>query len=252
MYGEGVFETLRVIDHQLPLLRYHWQRVTEAAEQLGLCVSLDVAENFIRSLDLTGIQWLRLQWSPRSTGRGYGAQDRAAPCHLLIWAGSELTSDASGVKLRRLTTQLPRRSFSHGLKMVSAPEYSQAARELAALVPTHSVSDGLLLTSKGDVIETTRSNIIFIGLEGIVTPCLREYGVGGVMRRALLEQAKLKGWKVVVRPIHYRELDSFTSVYVSNALMGCRPVDQIDSHYYSPSNTFNFEALSRELGFNDD
>ena len=252
MYGEGVFETLRVIDHEIPLLRYHWQRVTEAAEQLGLCVSLEVAEDFIRSLDLTGLQWLRLKWSPRSTGRGYGAQDRAAPCHLLIWAGSELISDASAVKLKRLTTQLPRRSFSHGLKMVSAPEYSQAARELAAFAATHSVSDGLLLTSKGDVIETTRSNLIFIGLDGIVTPCLREYGVDGVMRRAILEQAKIKGWKVVVRPIHYQELNSFTSVYVSNALMGCRPVDQIDNHGYARSNTFNLETLSRELGFNND
>jgi 4-amino-4-deoxychorismate lyase len=252
MYGEGVFETLRIVDGRIPLLETHWRRVRSAAVQLGMAISIESAELFLQTIDLSSLQWLRLQWSPRSTGRGYGAQDNVAYCQLLAWGGADLSHQSGAVKLVSLTTQLPQRSFSSGLKMVSAAEYSHAAAELKGLAQDQQLTDGLLLSAQGDVIETTRSNLFFIGSEGIVTPCLNDHGVSGVMRSVVIDYAKAQSWPLSIRPVSQQELGSFQSVYLSNALMGCAPVTQIDHHHYQDSKHYDLQSLTRELGFNND
>ena len=258
MYGEGVFETLRIVDGRIPLLEAHWRRVRRAAVQLGMAISIESAELFLQTIDLSSLQWLRLQWSPRSTGRGYGAQDNVAYCQLLAWGGADLSNQSDAVKLASLTTRLPQRSFSSGLKMVSAAEYSHAAAELRELAEARDqqkpqeLTDGLLLSAQGNVIETTRSNLFFIGSAGIVTPCLKEYGVSGVMRSVVIDYAKAQSWPLSIRPVSQQELGSFQSVYLSNALMGCTPVEQIDHHHYQDSKLYDLRSLTRELGFNND
>lgn len=252
MYGEGVFETLRIVNGQIPLLAMHWRRVRSAAAQLGIAISIESAEGFIRSIDLSPLRWLRLQWSPRANGRGYSAGDRAIQCHLLAWGGSGISSESGSVKLASLTTLLPKRTFSAGLKMVSASEYSQAANELKDLAEAQPITDGLLVNVQGEVIETTRSNLFFIGSEGIVTPCLKEYGVSGVMRSVVIDYAKAKSWPLSIRSVKHQELGSFQSVYLTNALMGCRAVDQIDQYRYQENMSYNLQSLMRELGFNND
>jgi 4-amino-4-deoxychorismate lyase len=136
--------------------------------------------------------------------------------------------------------------------MVSASEYSQAANELKDLAEAQPITDGLLVNVQGEVIETTRSNLFFIGSEGIVTPCLKEYGVSGVMRSVVIDYAKAKSWPLSIRSVKHQELGSFQSVYLTNALMGCRAVDQIDQYRYQENMSYNLQSLMRELGFNND
>ncbi|WP_298636974.1 aminotransferase class IV [uncultured Umboniibacter sp.] len=252
MYGEGVFETLRIVDGSIPLLAAHWRRVRRAAAQLGIAISIESAEGFLQSIDLSSLRWLRLQWSPCSAGRGYGARNNTAQCQLLAWGGTDLTNAPGLVKLVSLTTRLSPRTFSSGLKMVSAADYSAAASELDKLAQHQHLADGLLLNAEGNVIETTRSNVFFLGSEGIVTPCLKEYGVSGVMRSVVIDLAKAKDWPLSIRPVNQQELGSFHSAYLSNALMGCIPVAQIDEYRYQSNNRYDLQSLTRELGFNND
>ena len=54
MYGDGLFETIRMFDDQLPFLPLHWERLNRGLQVLGMTVpsnwSVDFFEDEIRKI----------------------------------------------------------------------------------------------------------------------------------------------------------------------------------------------------------
>jgi len=79
-YGDGLFETMRYVKGEIPLLTQHMERLFRGADILGLHINHDVLDVQLRQAD----QWLSSQGAAqamlklmvvrRSTAAGYAPQ----------------------------------------------------------------------------------------------------------------------------------------------------------------------------------
>jgi 4-amino-4-deoxychorismate lyase len=81
-----------------------------------------------------------------------------------------------------------------------------------------------MLSTAGQVIGGSMSNVFLADDNGLVTPELAACGVAGVMRRLVLEAAAALGWAVSVRPVAASELAAAREVFVTNVRWGVQSV----------------------------
>jgi branched-chain amino acid aminotransferase len=96
----------------------------------------------------------------------------------------------------------------------------------------HQLTDGLVLNTHNRICDGTIANIFRVHHNTIYTPPLAEGGVGGVMRRYLLDQLPKAGYAVQEKICTAEDLEAATEVFLTNALYGIRWVSQFRNKTY--------------------
>ncbi|NRA87785.1 MAG: aminotransferase class IV, partial [Rhizobiales bacterium] len=95
-------------------------------------------------------------------------------------------------------------------------------------------NDALMLDYKGNIAESTGSNIFFVKDGELHTPdpcCFLD----GITRQTIIGLAEDAGIKVNVRTIAPSELADFDECFLTGTALELTPVRQIDEHNYKPS-----------------
>jgi branched-chain amino acid aminotransferase len=185
--GDGVFETLKLIDGRPFALRRHLERLSRSAVGLGLGLPFG-GEAFVRRAvdDLVGAAGLasarvRITLTagaaPMGSGRG-----EADPTLIVVVAPLDPWEPDTAA----ITVPWPRteRSAVAGLKTTSYAENVVALAEAAKL----GASEALLPNLAGNLCEGTGTNV-FVALAGrLLTPPLLAGCLAGVTRALLLEE----------------------------------------------------------------
>ncbi|TWH76514.1 4-amino-4-deoxychorismate lyase [Azomonas agilis] len=226
-YGDGLFETLRVQNGQIPLLERHLQRLELGCQRLMMPThkaqwQADVLA-FAAELG-TGVCKLLLT---RGSGlRGYSLPDPCQPRCLLL--GSELPKypverSTQGIALFPCATRLAEQPLLAGLKHLNRLEQVLARSEWQD--PQY--AEGLMRDTSGRVIEGVFSNLFMVQAGQLVTPVLSRCGVAGVMRAELLAAASSLNIPCVVRDLAYVELLKADEVFMCNSIYGIWPVNRL-------------------------
>lgn len=88
---------------------------------------------------------------------------------------------------------------------------------------------GLMLDRHGRIAEASRSNVLFVGDDVVVTPRLDGDVFPGITRALLLDLAATRGVEVQERDIYPDELSSFDAAVVCGTLSEVRPIGRIGS-----------------------
>jgi branched-chain amino acid aminotransferase len=185
--GDGVFETLKVIDGRPFALRRHLERLSRSAVGLGLGLPFG-GEAFVRRAvdDLVGAAalasarvriTLTAGAAPMGSGRG-----EADPTLIVVVAPLDPWEPDTAA----ITVPWPRneRSAVAGLKTTSYAENVVALAEAAKL----GASEAILPNLAGNLCEGTGTNV-FVALGGrLLTPPLLAGCLAGVTRALLLEE----------------------------------------------------------------
>jgi branched-subunit amino acid aminotransferase/4-amino-4-deoxychorismate lyase len=224
LLGEGVFETVLVLDARPRLLPAHLQRWQQGAGLLGLAapptdgIDALITEAIERSGISTGA--LRLNWCRGSAPRGLQVAaashaDGEAARHL-FWLQLSACAPAfaavqviiSPTEVRSATSVLSRcKSFGYGSSLV-------ARRQAAAA----GAGDALLLSSTGELCCGSSANLLVRRDDRWLTPPLASGCLGGIMRQRALtlklaQEARLEPG----------DLASSSAALLLNSL-GCRPI----------------------------
>ncbi len=219
LYGEGLFETLRVTQGKIPFLHEHVFRLERGRRLLGFSEK-------IREADLKAALRTTLLHNPLQEGalrlslsRENDEQGRvSANTHLLIYprlcsAESERLSQVGAhltlnTQLRIEVDELSPLKISSYLRYLRAGEQARA----------QGFDEVLLLNGAGRVVEGSRFNF-FIKKHGVwKTPPLSEGPLAGVMRRVWLSLFKKHHVSFSEVPIEERDLFSSECVFLCNAL----------------------------------
>jgi 4-amino-4-deoxychorismate lyase len=227
-YGDGLFETIAVRSGQPRFLDYHVRRLDEGAERLGLPIDMSTISREIAGVaSFIGSGTIRLTVTRGSGPRGYAPPQPAVPRRILA-ARPEPLASPSGVDwpidVTICSTRAARSPATAGLKTLGALERVLASREIGQ----SAVGEGLMLDPDGLLVGGTRTNVFMVRGGSLVTPDLRESGVRGVMRAIVMEVARGLDIRVAESPCTPGMLRAATEVFVSNALMGIRPVRRLD------------------------
>jgi branched-chain amino acid aminotransferase len=97
--------------------------------------------------------------------------------------------------------------------------------------------DALILNSRGNICETSSSNIFLIQKGVLFTPALTQGCVAGTKRRELLERLPGLGFQVEETIITKEMVYEMEEVFLTNAVQEIRPVICIDNTYYAREQT---------------
>lgn len=236
LYGDGVFETVRLIQGRLVLWSQHLQRLRRGCQLLRLqpdWASIEALPEFLftklANQSATAADAIVKLQLTRREGLGYQPRLDACPRETLIIRpyvrpASVLYRD--GVSARTLHWRLPRDPQWQGCKHLNRLAQVQCAAELAP-----GEFDGLVFDFEDCLIEGTRSNIVLLWGGEWVTPELMGAGVDGVLRQWLLGSwggpQFPPGW-LKEKPVMRHMLCEVRAAAFCNSVFGIVPIAAID------------------------
>jgi 4-amino-4-deoxychorismate lyase len=235
-FGDGLFETIAVVDGRPRLLARHLARLAHGCARLG--IEPPAADALGAELEAAaqtpGTAVLKLIVTRGAGGTGYAAGPATRPQRwLAAWPARPRPPAfaAAGVAVRVLATRLAEQPLLAGLKHLNRLEQVLARRELDA---HPALAEGLMLDVRGRLVCGTMTNVYAVIDHRLVTPSLERAGVAGVMRAALLDAWREVGAAVAVRDLEPAELDAASELFLSNALIGVWPVAALGARRLAP------------------
>lgn len=225
LLGDGVFETMAVMNHKPLWLDEHLQRMSHTAAELGIAFdaeSLFAGLGTVLKKSQAQFEVLRISLSRGKTSRGL-AGDGNSPS--LLMTLDEFDSGNLFQPCRLKVSAVRRNEFapSSRLKTLSYIDGIAAAREVAGVA-----DDALMLNTHGHVASSTVANIFLLRGNELVTPSLNQGILPGVMRRVLLDNAKKMGTVPVEKTVALEDLFRADAVFLCNSLRFLRPVTELN------------------------
>ena len=238
-YGDGLFETLAVVDGRPLLWARHWARLSEGCGRLDLAIPpADAIQAAITTLTAGAhVCAAKLLVARKGQGRGFRPTGSASDWMISVhpWT-PPVRERQDGVLATWCAVRLATPNVCAGLKTLNRLEQVLAQREWQ-----DPIREGLMQTRDGLVIEGTMSNVFIAESGGLVTPPLTDCGVAGVMRASVLEAAARDGIPVSIEPITQTRVERADELFLTNALIGIWPVSDLAGR------TFSVGPLSQRL-----
>lgn len=225
-YGDGLFETLRIVSGSALRLPLHLARLSRGCERLQ--IQLDTAdvladiEQILASDSADGV--LKIIITRAFQQRGYGF-NRPSPARRYVQFQPHEDSASrqwhAGVTLRVCSHRLPVNPALAGIKHLNRLDNVLARAEWNDA----DVHEGIMLDSEGHVVEGTMSNLFIERDQALLTPSLHRCGVAGVMRQWIMEsQAPALGVTVRQVDLSLRDIIAAPAAFICNSLIGICPV----------------------------
>jgi len=229
LYGDGVFEGLRVFDGALFRPRDHIARLGRSARALAMEVPLapeELLSAVVETIRRCGLSDAHVRIL---LTRGYGTPGLdPARCErpTLIVAAypfpPHLGTQPLKLVISSVVRKAPRSLGAHikSLNYLDAVVAYQQAKAAGA-------NDAIMLDHLGAVAETTGANLFAVFDGTLVTPTTRA-ALPGITRRTLLELAAEQGVPAEVRDIWPMDLYAADAAFVSGSGASIVPVGEID------------------------
>lgn len=231
-YGDGLFETMKMINGRIILSTLHFERLFNSLKLLGYTIpklfNIDRLEDDIiklcRKNDCERLARIRLSIS---RGNG-GLYDGDQTLHYLIetWPLTESANrlNENGIVLgvfhdtRKSTDVYAQLKSANFLGYIMAANYAQ----------DNKWNDCLVLNANETVADSTIANLFIVKNRLIHTPGDNQGCIHGVMRRFLLSQLSIEQ-----RAITIEDVTTADEVFLSNAINGIRWVKQFGETKYT-------------------
>ncbi len=226
LLGDGLFETILVLNRSSLWGNMHLARMQGAARELGLPFNRTTVDDAIATI-LDGVEEshhvLRVTLTRGSAARGLGAN--GGPPSLLL--SLETFDPQLMFQKASLVTSSVRRnpaSPSCRLKTLSYIDNIMAAREAAS----RGADDALMLNTEGNAACSTIANLFLLKNGALIAPARDQAILTGVMRQVLIAAAGHVGIATEERPVAPSELFTADAVFLTNSLRFIRPVSTLD------------------------
>jgi 4-amino-4-deoxychorismate lyase len=226
-YGDGCFETVRVLSNKPILWSAHLKRLKNACKTLQLSVNFELLKSEITQLlqdNKTADVILKITVTRGEGGRGYKPPEHAN-CTRIIQLIDYVAADTrTGARVVVCQHRLSSNSLLGGIKHLNRLDQVIASAQIPA-----DFDEGLCLDEQGSVIEGCRSNLLLAIDNQLVTPDLGKSGVEGVMLNYLIDKFQTLDTRVLRKTISLRELKTASEIFLCNSVFGIWPVAEIEN-----------------------
>ena len=234
MYGDGLFETVRVVKSKVPLWGYHCQRLEKGCKQLKIKTAPDLPHRLWSGLQQVISEAgrtaetcvVKIMITRGAGGRGYQAAQQCNPTEIIICypAPDYPSAHASqGINVLTCEYRLSENPVLAGIKHLNRLDQVLASTEL-----DDSVSEGLMLDQQGRLIEGTKSNILLFKGNEIISPITTLCGVDGIARRFIFDNLSVLGVQGRFEHVEPSQLVEFDGIAIVNSVLGIWPVCKLD------------------------
>jgi branched-chain amino acid aminotransferase len=240
-YGDGLFETMKVVNGKIFLQEFHFERLFHGFDILKfqppefflaekLCG--EVIE-LCRRNQCEELAKIRL-----SVSRGNGGlYDGDEGLNYVIECSPLKDEEEKNLVIDIFPDARKSCDVFSNLKSANFLPYVMAAK----FAKENKLDDCLVLNVHGRICDSTIANIFWIENEKVFTPPLSEGCVAGVMRRYLIEKIRDAGYgmrEIVCEP---KDLEDADEIFLTNVIRGIRSVKRIAGRELNDQATQNIK-----------
>jgi len=236
-YGDGFFETMKMINGKIPLADLHFERLFSSLELLKFekpdyftpGYLLEQIDEIAKKNQHTKLAKIRLMIF-RGDG-GLFDPENLTPNFLI--ETSELDPESNKLNKKGLVVDVYKdaRKSCDSFSVVKSNNY--LPQVMGALwAKENKLNDAVLINNSNRIAESTIANIFIVDNGIVKTPSLSEGCVGGVMRKHLLQVIREEGIAVQETKIKVDDLLNASEVFLTNAVSNIRWVKKVGESSY--------------------
>lgn len=227
LYGDGLFESIRIINGKPINLKGHMQRMFKGAELLKIRIPIHLNEEVFKEkiLELLELSEItkggkcRLSLD-RMSGGSYKPTSNEATYFIEVWPqdDNEFQLNYKGLEIdiyRDIKLQYsvlsPFKTKNGLIKVMAAIAAGESG-----------LDDFVLQNDKGNIIESTSCNLFIVSNGVLYTPGLQEGCLAGTMRMQIINIAIQNGIRVYECSVLPHNLLSADEVFLTNAVSGLK------------------------------
>jgi 4-amino-4-deoxychorismate lyase len=231
LYGDGVFETMRLTAGHIAFWSHHWLRLQTGLHRLGFpelserALMLALAPALVEDQDAV----LRVSIS-RDGLRGYRYSNEAniiidvqkSSLPTPIWHGQSL-------KVRWCQTRWAQQPLLAGIKHLNRLEQVLARSEWTDT----SIAEGLVCDTQGQVISGTMSALLLRFGQTVLAADITQTGIDSVARRVVLDALPSMGYDLQVQSLSQKDVLMADELLLMNVVQGIGSVASCDGVSFS-------------------
>jgi branched-chain amino acid aminotransferase len=240
LYGDGIYETMRVYDGVVFMLDQHIRRLFRSASLIGLSIPLDVDQLKIAIYETLIANTLRNAYIRLTVSRGRGP----------IGLDPDLCVEPTIVVVAQELKEYPGAFYKNGIYLI----ISETRRNIKEAIDPRIKSlnflnnilakieakkkgayEAIMLNVKGHLAEGTISNLFFYRNNILCTPSAECGILDGITRGVVMELAQREGIRVKEDKFTKKDIYSAEEVFLTNTTMEVMPVSKIDDRTYAVS-----------------
>jgi branched-subunit amino acid aminotransferase/4-amino-4-deoxychorismate lyase len=234
-YGDGLFETLRLINNKVVFLKEHFERLEKGFEILGFdkpegfsssWLESEILKYFsVNNIDANLLNWrVRISFWRNSNGF-YCPESNAVSWVVEIFPleNSKFVLNSEGLEIGIYEDVKISPDILSAIKTTSALPYVMAAIHRKKM----GWDDALILNSNAAIAEASASNIFILKNNQLLTPSAAEGPVLGVCRSLIIERANALGIEVHEGRLSVNELYEAEEIWLTNTVSGIKWIKNI-------------------------
>ena len=231
--GHGLFETILIKKKLIPMIDYHWNRLIASAPMLGIEIPFSQQELESMVYELIVDNKLQDKMASARVTITHGESERGilplqTPNPNFLISVSECARlinrpySALIVKTRK-----NEQSVSSQIKSISYLDNILARQEAMS----QQYDEAILLNTASNLADGAIANVYIVKNEEIFTPPIADGALPGVIRRVLLEEFS-EDFSITERSISVDDMLDADELFLTNALMGVKPVNRLNTKVY--------------------
>lgn len=249
-FGDGLFESMRMMNNKLQFADLHADRLVAGMKALKIEGHALMDDYFLRqkTADLAKRnKWngnVRFRLSVYREGSGVYTPEINKAGYVL--EGIPLKSNQYDINTKGLIIDV----FDEMTKSVNKLSNFKTSNALLYVMAgifksTNRLDEAIILNQHGFLCESISANVFVVYDRKIYTPALTEGCVGGVMRTAVMELAKMNDIAVIEAQINPEILKEADEVFITNASQGIQWVMGYGrKRYFNEISKFLMEKLN--------
>ena len=245
LYGDGVFETLKIVNNKILFLEDHYFRLMASMRIVRMQIPATFTLEFIESEILTLVNELQIEESARvrltvfrNDGGFYLPKTRTIS--YLIQASALENKEYQ---------------FNNAICEVDLYKDFFVAKQLLSTLKTtnkmihitgsifadeNNLENCLLLNNDKNIVEALNGNLFMVVENKLITPPLSEGCLNGITRKQIIQIAKkMENIEIIEEVISPFDLQKADELFITNIISGVQPITQ----YRKKSFTSNFSKL---------
>lgn len=229
LYGDGVFEGIRFYNNRVFRLDEHIERLYDSAKAIHLTIPIEPAAMIAATLETIRANDLHDGYIRLVVTRGVGGLGlspyRCKKASIIVIASTIALYDPEvyqkGLKLVTCATRRPNHdALSPAVKSLNYLSNVMAKVEAIAA----DGDEGVMLNAAGYVAECTGDNIFYVKKGVIYTPPVHAGALDGITRKAVIELAQSRGYRLVEQEMARYELYTSDELFLTGTAAEVVPV----------------------------
>ncbi|OWP83564.1 aminotransferase class IV [Flavobacterium davisii] len=239
LYGDAVFETIKVLDNKVLFLEDHYFRLMASMRVLRMEIPATFTLEYFDDVILKAARALEIEKSARVRFNVFRKNGG-----LYLPQTNEVVYFAIATPLEETAYQLSKtiyevdiyKDFVITKQLLSTIKSTNRIINVTGSIyaKENQLNNCLLLNQEKNIVEALNGNIFMIKDNVLTTPPLSEGCVNGIMRKQLLTIAQnIESLKIEERAISPFELQKADELFISNVIKGIQPITKYRKKDYT-------------------